>query len=319
MRERRGSWYLLTGLLLGAVLGVLYAWVVRPVQYTNTSPQTLRADYKDQYRALIASAYLSNGDLVRARARLDLLGETDIYAVLAKQAQRTLAEGGSSLEARALGILAVALGQAPPTLPGPTGGPAPSETASPAQSSPGTPVQTEVVSPTQNATTQGGSATQALATALATPAITSVTLTAPAGGSPTSRAARTATPTGTPLPTRTATPTQGAPFVLDQQELVCDPRQTIPLIQVETFDAANQPVAGVEVVVNWEGGENHFYTGVKSEVSPGYADFDMTPGVTYTLRLAEGGQPITGLTPTECETAGGDRYWGSWSLAFIQP
>ena len=30
-------------------------------------------------------------------------------------------------------------------------------------------------------------------------------------------------PTSTPLPTRTATPTQGAPFVLDRQELVCDP------------------------------------------------------------------------------------------------
>jgi hypothetical protein len=323
MRENRGSWYLLTGLVLGVIIGVLYAWFVHPVQYTNTYPKTLRADFKDQYRALIATAYLSNGALARARARLDLLGDTDIYAVLAKQAQRTLAEGGSSLEARALGILAVALGQAPPTLPGPTGGPtggpAPSEAASPAQASPGTQVQTGAVPLTQNAATPGGTATQAFTTSASTSTAASVTQTAPAGSTPTSRAARTAIPTGTSLPTRTGTPTQGAPFVLDQQELVCNPRQTTPLIQVETFDAANQPVAGVEVVVSWEDGENHFYTGVKPDVSSGYADFDMTPGVTYTLRLAEGGQPIPGLTPTECETAGGDRYWGSWRLVFVQP
>ncbi len=107
--------------------------------------------------------------------------------------------------------------------------------------------------------------------------------------------------------------------MLDSQELLCDPRQTTPLIQVEALDAARQPIAGVEVVVIWDSGENHFYTGVKPEVSPGYADFDMTPEVTYTLRLAEGGQPVSGLTPTECETTSGDRYWGSWSLIFIQP
>jgi len=320
MRENRGPWYLLTGLVLGTIIGVLYAWFVRPVQYTNTSPKTLRSDFKDQYRALIASAYLSNGDLVRAKARLDLLGDADLYAVLAQQAQRTLAEGGSSLEARALGILAVALGQSPPTLPGPTGGPitsvstpgviTPSGSASP---SPGTPAGTGTPASAQPSSMTPEAGTPAPTTASTTPPDASST--------PTNRPVRTPTlmPTGTSLPTLTATATQGAPFVLNQQELVCDPRQTTPLIQVETLDAADQPVPGVEVVVNWESGENHFYTGLEPEVSPGYADFDMTPGITYTLRLADGGQPIPGLTPTECETSSGDRYWGSWSLTFIQP
>jgi Tfp pilus assembly protein PilF len=87
MNEKRGPWYLLTGLVIGAVLGLLYAWVVRPVQYTNTAPNSLRADYKDQYRAIIAVAYLANGDLLRARARLELLQDPDLYRVLAEQAQ----------------------------------------------------------------------------------------------------------------------------------------------------------------------------------------------------------------------------------------
>ena len=85
MNENRGPWYLLTGLVIGAVLGLLYAWVIRPVQYTNTAPSSLRAEDKDQYRAVIAAAYLANGDLLRARARLELLQDPDLYRVLAEQ------------------------------------------------------------------------------------------------------------------------------------------------------------------------------------------------------------------------------------------
>jgi hypothetical protein len=107
--------------------------------------------------------------------------------------------------------------------------------------------------------------------------------------------------------------------VLDSQQLVCNPNLGEALIQVEVFDSAKQPVPGVEVVVNWDGGENHFFTGFKPEISPGYTDFTMTPGVVYTLRLAEGGQIIPGLTPAECESPGGDRYWGAWKLIFVQP
>ena len=101
--------------MLGIVLGVLVAWVVQPVTYTNTKPAALRADFKDQYRALIASAYLADGDLVRARDRLMLLEDADPYRALAEQAQRTLAEGTFPQEARALGLLAIALGQPPAT------------------------------------------------------------------------------------------------------------------------------------------------------------------------------------------------------------
>ncbi len=121
------------------------------------------------------------------------------------------------------------------------------------------------------------------------------------------------------MPTRTPTPTPGAPFVLERQQLVCNPELEEALIQVEVFDSAGQPVPGVEVIVTWDSGENHFFTGFKPEISLGYADFSMTPGVVYTLRLAEGGQIIPGLTPGECESPGGERYWGAWKLTFVQP
>jgi hypothetical protein len=112
--QERGPWYLLTGLIIGIVLGVLYTRYLQPVEYIDTSPALLRQDFKDQYRLLIAAAYSANGDLVRAKARLELLKDSDVFRALSEQAQRTLAENGTSNDARSLGLLAIALGQAPP-------------------------------------------------------------------------------------------------------------------------------------------------------------------------------------------------------------
>ncbi len=109
--ESRGSWYLLTGLVIGIVLGFIYSRSIQPVKYIDTSPESLRAVDKDLYRSMIAVAFVSSGDLIRAKARLELLGDADISKALTEQAQRTLAEDGSSSEAQALGLLALAVGQ----------------------------------------------------------------------------------------------------------------------------------------------------------------------------------------------------------------
>ncbi len=101
-------WYLLTGLILGFLLGLLYAWWVNPVVYSDTEPATLRADYKDLYRATIAQAYAATGDLARAESRLALLRDEDAVFALGTQAQQMLAAGEAE-DARALALLAAAL------------------------------------------------------------------------------------------------------------------------------------------------------------------------------------------------------------------
>lgn len=303
MRDERGPWYLITGLVLGAVMGVLIAWWYQPVQYTDTAPDSLRTDFKDQYRALIASAYMADGDLVRARARLELLKDQDVFKVLAEQAQRTLAEGNAPQEARALGMLAVALGQSPPTL-------LPSSDGSPSASPVG-----DTLSSTASAVVE---ITPALApgTQATAPTLTSTTIFTL---TPTSNQELNPSPTFMLLPTRTLTPTPGAPFALKSEELSCKDDLGTPLIIVQALDAAGQGVPGVEAVVEWDGGESHFFTGLKPELGLGYADFAMTPGVVYTLRLAEGGQVIPNLASSECEANDSERFWGSWVLVFEQP
>lgn len=65
---------LIVGLGIGLILGLLYGWVIRPVEYVDTTPNTLRADYRSDYVLMIAETYSGDGDLDSALSRLALLG-----------------------------------------------------------------------------------------------------------------------------------------------------------------------------------------------------------------------------------------------------
>ena len=253
----RSGWFpFLIGIGLGLAGGLYYAWIINPVEYTDTAPDSLRADFRADYLALIASAYASTDDLLRARTRLALFSELDPGTELAALAQQRLASGFSEVEAAALARLAADL-TSPPRSPvsTPTGGPF----------TPATPVPSPL-------------------------------------------------PSSTPRPS----PTPGAPFTLASQEKVCDPLLSAPLIQVEVSDAAEGGVPGVEIIVVWDAGEDHFFTGLKPELGQGYADFTMSEGVNYTLRLADTAQLVTDLTTHPCEQPDGTPYLGSWLIQFHQ-
>jgi len=306
-RENRGPWYLLTGLILGFVLGVLYTWVIQPVEYINTTPGSLRSDYKDRYRAMIAAAFQFNHDLVRAQARLELLNDENMARTLAEQAQRTLGEGGSQAEAGALGALAAALGETSGMLPvsvgspevrTPTHTPEPTSTLTPRPSA----TVTDTLEPISNTPTAAEDETETI------PAVTATVTRTP-------RPSATPTSTASPTPTRTATSTPAAPFVLRTTQRICEPNQPGGLIQVIALDAAESQISGVEVIVTWDGGEDHFYTGLQPDKGRGYADFAMTEGLIYAVRIAEAGETARELSIFNC--SGG--YPGSWRLTFQQP
>ncbi|MCX6071293.1 MAG: hypothetical protein NTU91_10615, partial [Chloroflexi bacterium] len=61
----KGVLPLLAALALGIAAGLYYAWGVNPVSYTDTSPASLREDFRADYLTLIASAYDATGDLPR--------------------------------------------------------------------------------------------------------------------------------------------------------------------------------------------------------------------------------------------------------------
>jgi hypothetical protein len=151
MNERKGPWYLLTGLVIGLLFGLLYTWVVNPARLVDTSPDYLAPAFKEHYRSMIALAYESSGDLGRARGRLGLLKDDDPAGELSAQAQRILAQGGSPQEARALAALASAMGVQVPAGPVPVVIGEEAGTPQPAEATLATPTLAVTLTPGANA------------------------------------------------------------------------------------------------------------------------------------------------------------------------
>ena len=278
------TWQGLLAFILGAALGLLYSWIISPVSYVNTSPNTLRPDFKDQVRASIAAAYAGTGNLERARARLALLGDVDMAGALNAQAQRMLAAGDSPISVQHVVDLAGNLQ-----------------------------LQAPVGSPTAFVYVPS-----ARLTATASPR---------AGPSPdmtqTNIPQQTIEPpptisTPTRPPTRTPTPSAGAPFELFSRETLCDAGLQQGLIQVIVTDFHRHQLAGAEIIVAWDSGEEHFFTGLKPELGDGYADYAAQSGVTYSVRIASGGAAVTGLTPPTCSADQAAPFTGQIKLTFQQ-
>lgn len=130
-----------------------------------------------------------------------------------------------------------------------------------------------------------------------------------------------ASPSPTIRPSRTPTvqPTAGPPFELADRQQVCDPAMVTPLLQIEIQDSAGSPVAGVEIRVLSDQGEDRFFTGLKPELGLGYADFEMDPDSSYTVQLPEADGVITEVQSEPCTPEEGDSYPGSVLLIFEQP
>lgn len=68
----------LIAVILGIVAGLYYGWVIDPVEYVDTSPDSLLIDYQADYVLMVAEAYQVEGDLNLAARRLSVLGDTPL-------------------------------------------------------------------------------------------------------------------------------------------------------------------------------------------------------------------------------------------------
>lgn len=65
----------LLAVVIGLAAGLVYGWVVNPARYVDTSPASLRADYRADYVLMVAEAYQAEADLEAAARRLAVLGD----------------------------------------------------------------------------------------------------------------------------------------------------------------------------------------------------------------------------------------------------
>ncbi|MBI5824782.1 MAG: hypothetical protein HZB18_12200 [Chloroflexi bacterium] len=59
---------------IGIALGLIYGWVIDPIEYTDVPPNILREDYRADYVLMVAEAYQSDADAEAAVRRLAIVG-----------------------------------------------------------------------------------------------------------------------------------------------------------------------------------------------------------------------------------------------------
>jgi hypothetical protein len=86
LRRTRWLWFF-AALAAGVGLGLLYGWVISPVQYVDTTPDSLHADYRADSVLMVAEIYAAEGDLDAAARRLAFLGDTPPAEIAAQAAE----------------------------------------------------------------------------------------------------------------------------------------------------------------------------------------------------------------------------------------
>ena len=108
--KRAAPAILLLTLAAGTAAGLLYAWMLDPIEYYDSEPSVLRLKDKYVYLALSGDLYVAEGDLARAESRLAAVGVDGEGPVLAGLIADYLDGGGRPEQVRNLARLATDLG-----------------------------------------------------------------------------------------------------------------------------------------------------------------------------------------------------------------
>lgn len=257
------------GFVVGLVLSLTYGWVLDP-RPLPVRPADLRVADKEFYLRLIAVAYFHERDQARVQTRLAKLEEPNVDQMLVNLTEQYIAEERDVRDIIALVTLADALGQTTKPMIAFLVTPTPTPTLTPTLAPTPTPRPTQTPTPLTPIPTRAPTRTPTR-----TPTHTPV---------PTQTPTRTPAPTRTPTPTHTPTPGPNSPFGVAQSVVLCD--NTIGgLLRIYVRDRLGLGVPGVEIAVDWAGGEDHLFTGFKPDIDPGYADFQMKPDERYQIKL----------------------------------
>jgi hypothetical protein len=81
---RSNLWlFIILALLAGIGVGLVYGWVIDPVDFFDLPPDTLRADYKADYVLMTAEAYRVEQDPGLAARRLAIFGSQSPSSIAA--------------------------------------------------------------------------------------------------------------------------------------------------------------------------------------------------------------------------------------------
>ncbi len=278
----KAGWLLLIGLILGLALGLVYTWVISPVEYYDTYPPLMHSDYRADWIRMTALAYGQAPDLARAQVRLRELPPDEIRQELAQALDAAVAASRPLPVLQRMATLAQLYGVESPAVAVYAGSP---------------PI---AITPEANIVPPTPTATVAPRPQPATPTLTPIVL-----------------PTVSVLPTPTPIP---PPYIVLEQNSDCAPapRIAISITQEMTITVRGRErreihgVPGVEVWLLSAEGADRAVTGFRPAQGLGYADFTAMPGAVYHLYLEKpSGIPLASLSIATC-SASGAAGWTSW-------
>ncbi len=110
MTSNRSRWlFIILALIAGVGIGLVYGWVINPVDYFDLTPDTLRADYKADYVLMTAEAYHVEQDPGLAARRLAIFGTKSPAAIAADGLNYARANGFSDADTILIQELVTAL------------------------------------------------------------------------------------------------------------------------------------------------------------------------------------------------------------------
>jgi hypothetical protein len=273
-RRLSSTGWLLLSLIIGLVGGLYYAWVVDPVIFTDASPARFSDQYRETYIILVSQSYAVNDNWPLAQQRLAALDDPEIAQTVNNLLETAVRQQRPAPLLEQLAVVARQLGAAGQAI--------------------------ALFAPTLPAANIQPTPTPAIVT------------------TPTNTPSPAATPTNTPIPRPTETATQPATatpqpnYRLTEQTRLCAEDEANNQIEIIVLDAFLNDLPGIEIEVSWQNGRDRFFTGFKPENGRGYADFEMSPDISYTVRLPDGSPEVSGLRLETCASG----FSGGWQLTF---
>ena len=329
----------IVGLVLGLAGGLVYAWIISPLEYINTYPPYMNSAYRKDWIRMTAMAYGLEGNLDRTHLRLSGLPEEEVDNVLLETLEDAVASDYEIEALKPLAKLAALYGVDSPVVkvytqqevvlsakPLATHSPTPTvipPTAAPTQ----TPQPTPTPDPTDLALSIGPSAFTVISQTLVCSDIPTIAialeLTSTLGVEYSDDVSRTLGISSTSGLTQTTgiTLTTDLTSTLDITATL-DLSRTLELTTTLVVESAKPSIHarnwGREIWLMWDAGADRAYTGFRPAFGLGYADFTVEPGRIYNVYIDNPwGVPLIVLQVEPCtpEEGGG---WISRKLVVVE-
>jgi hypothetical protein len=100
---------IIIALAIGIALGLIYGWVIDPIEYVDVTPNILREDYRVDYVLMTAEAYQKDFDSETAARRLAIFGSESPATITANALEYANSHNFTQAEIQTLQTLLTAM------------------------------------------------------------------------------------------------------------------------------------------------------------------------------------------------------------------